>query len=150
MHLSDDELVNGLSGHEEGAELQAAVYARVTTAVSFTRTLGNYLIARPAARAAAHEMTEQTGVPLDAAVVLGLSSHALHVWAADPMLNQVGDYLGKVPLGRINAMSATPGRSWQKLAIMLDGGQRIDLEARGASHALVAAFDQMKGAAAQS
>jgi hypothetical protein len=153
MHLSDDALVSGLTGHEEGAELQAAVYARVTTAVSFTRMLtplGNYLIARPAARAAAHEMTERTGVPLDASVVLGLSSAALHVWAADPMLNQVGDYLGKVPLGRISAMSATPGRSWQKLAITLDGGQRIELEARGASHALVAAFDQMKGAAAQS
>jgi hypothetical protein len=153
MHLNDAELAGGLSGHDEGAELKAAVYARVTTAVGFTRMLsplGNYFIARPAARAAAHQMTEKTGVPLDAAVALGLSAEALHVWGADPMLNRVGDYLGKVPLERISAMTATPGRSWQKLAITLDGGQQIDLEARGASHALVAAFNQMTSAAGQS
>jgi hypothetical protein len=44
-------------------------------------------------------------------------------------------------------MTVTPGRSWQKLSIILDGGHQIDIEARGASHALAAAFDQLKGAA---
>lgn len=79
----------------------AATYARVPTSVGFTRILtplGNYFIARPAARSAAHKITEATEVPLDAAVVLGLSADALHVWSADPMLDQVHDYLGHVPL----------------------------------------------------
>ncbi len=150
MHLKDDELVGGLADQDWGLKLLAATYARVTTAVSFTRMLtplGNYFIARPAARAAARTITEETDVPLDAAVVLGLSPDALHVWSADPMLDQVHDYLGQVPVGRIAAMTVTPGRSWQKLSITLDGGHQIDMEARGASHALAAAFDQLKGAA---
>lgn len=66
-------------------------------AAGFTRMLtplGNYLIARPAARAAAGKITEETGVPLDAAVVLGLSPDALQVWRADPMLDQVSAAAG--------------------------------------------------------
>ena len=112
MHLKDEELVTGLAGQEGGLDLLAATFARVTTAVSFTRMLtplGNYFIARPAARAAAGKITKETDVPLDAAVVLGLSAGALHVWSADPMLNQVGEYLGHVPLERITAIEATPG-----------------------------------------
>ena len=81
---------------------------------------------------------------LDAAVVLGLSASALHVWSADPMLNQVHDYLGHGPLDRITAIDATPGRSWQKLSITMAGGHQIDLEARGAIHQLAAAFDKLK------
>jgi hypothetical protein len=149
VHLNDDELVTGLADQEGGLQLLAAAYARVTTALSFARLtpLGNYLIARPAARAAARTITRETGMPLDAAVVLALSPDALHVWSADPMLNQVHEYLGQVPVGKITAMTVIPGRSWQKLSIILDGGQRVDVEARGASHALAAAFDQMKGTA---
>lgn len=64
-------------------------------------------------RAAAGKKTEETGVPLDAAVVLGLSNVALHVWSADPMLDQVHDHLGHVPLERITTMDSTPGRTWQ-------------------------------------
>lgn len=79
-------------------------------------------------------------MPLDAAVVVGLSSDALHVWSADPMINQVHDYLGYVPLERISAMEVIPGRSWQKTTLTLDKGQQVELEARGPIHALVAAF----------
>ncbi len=143
MHLKDDELVAGLADQVEGEALHAAAYARVPTAVGFTRMLtplGNYFIARPAARSAAGRVTEETGVPLDAAVVLGLSGDALHVWSADPLLDQVYDHLGHVPLERISAMEAAPGRSWQKFTFTLDDGHNVDLEARGAIHALVAAF----------
>ena len=143
MHLKDDELVTGLAGQVEGGALQAAAYARVPTAAGFTRMLtplGNYFIARPAARSAAGKITGETGVPLDAAVVVGLSSDALHVWSADPMINQVHDYLGYVPLERISAMEVIPGRSWQKTTLILDEGQKVELEARGPIHALVAAF----------
>ena len=150
MHLKDEELVTGLAGTEGGQDLLAATYARVPTAVSFTRMLtplGNYFIARPAARAAASKITEETEVPLDAAVVLGLSAAALHVWSADPMLNQVHDYLGHVPLERITAIEATPGRSWQKLSITVEGGHQVELEARGAIHQLTAAFDRLADAA---
>jgi hypothetical protein len=109
--------------------------------------LGNYFIARPAARAAAGKITEETDVPLDAAVVLGLSADALHVWSADPMLNQVNEYLGHVPLERITAIEATPGRSWQKLTITMQGGHQIELEGRGASHQVAAAFGQLRDTA---
>jgi hypothetical protein len=152
VHLRDEELVSGLGDQEGGLNLLAAVYARVTTGVSFTRLLtplGNYLIARPAARAAARTITGETDVPLDAAVVLGLSPDALHVWRADPMVDHVGDHLGHVPLSRITAVTVTPGRSWQKLSISLDGEQQVNIEARGASHALAAAFDKVKAAATQ-
>ena len=97
MHLKDDELVAALGDHADVSALFVATYARVATAVSFTRMLtplGDYLIARPAARAAAHHVTAETDVPLDAAVVLGLSADALHIWSADPILDQVGEYLG--------------------------------------------------------
>lgn len=143
MHLKDDELVTGLADQVEGEALRAAAYARVPTAVGFTRMLtplGNYFIARPAARSAAGKITEETGVPLDAAVVVGLSSDALHVWSADPMINQVYDYLGHVPLERISAMEVIPGRSWQKTTLILDEGQRVELEARGPIHSLAAAL----------
>ena len=143
MHLKDDELISGLSGRDGVPGLLAAVYARVTTAVSFTRMLtplGNYFIARPAARG----ITEETDVPLDAAVVLGLSADALHSWSADPMLDQAGDYLGHVPLDRITGISVTPGRSWQSLTIALDGGHVVNLEARGAAHQLAAEYDKLK------
>lgn len=146
MHLKDEELVTGLAAQEGGLDLLAATFARLGTAVSFTRMLtplGNYFIARPAARAAAGKITEETDVPLDAAVVLGLSADALHVWSADPMLNQVNEYLGHVPLERITAIVATPGRSWQKLTIVMQGGHQIELEGRGASHQLAAAFGKL-------
>ena len=144
MHLKDDELVSGLA-EQAGEPLRAATYARITTGASFAHwltPLGNYLVARPAARSAASKLTEQTGVPLDAAMVLGLSDAALHIWSADPMLNQVHDHLGHVPLDRITAMSAEPGRSWQKVSITVEGDQQLDFEARGAVHALVAAYEQ--------
>ncbi len=139
MHVTDETLAASLSDQLEGETLTEAVYARVDTGVGFTRMLtplGNYFIARPAARSAAKKLTDATDVPLDAAVVLGLSDTALHVWSADPMLNQVHDHLGHVPLERISAMHVTPGRKWQQLSITLDGGQTIELQARGASHAL--------------
>jgi hypothetical protein len=145
MHLKDSELTDKLADQVAGGQLNAAVFARVPTALSFTRMLtplGNYFIARPAARSAAHTITEDTEVPLDAAVVLGLSADALHVWSADPMLNQVHDYLGYVPLERISAMNATPGRKWQLFSITLSGGQEIELEARGAIHELVSSYRQ--------
>jgi hypothetical protein len=147
MHLKDDELITGLADHGDNEPLHAATYARVTTAASFAHWLtpiGNYFIARPAARSAAGKMTEQTGVPLDAAMVLGLSDTALHIWSADPMLNQVHDYLGHIPVERISAMHAEPGRSWQKLTITIEGGHALQLEARGSIHTLVADFDQRR------
>jgi hypothetical protein len=145
MHLKDDELVAGLVSPDI-PPLLAATYARVPTSAGVSRLLGplgNYLIARPAARSAARDITEHTDVPLDAAVVLGLATDALHVWSADPMLDQVHDHLGHVPLDRITAMNATPGRSWQALTITLDDGQEVTLEARGAVHHLVAEFASM-------
>lgn len=75
-HLKDDELVSALSA-EVGQELRAAVYARLDTVFSPARmltALGNYLIARPAARAAAHRITERTDVPLDSAMILGITA----------------------------------------------------------------------------
>lgn len=146
MHLRDDELTSGLTDQIDDGPLRAAVFARVDTAVGFTRMLtplGNYFIARPAARSAAQKVSERTDVPLDAAVVLGLTDRALHVWSADPMLNRVGDHLGHVPIERITAMHVVPGRSWQQLTVTLDSGQTIELEARGAAHALAAAHGQL-------
>jgi hypothetical protein len=55
MHVTDEELATRLSGQLDGESLSHAVYARVDTPVGFTRMLtplGNYLIARPAARSA--------------------------------------------------------------------------------------------------
>ena len=80
MHISDADLVPTLTEQTEGDTLRAAVYARVHTKASFTHwlgPLGNYLIARPAARRSAQETSQETDVPLDAAVVLGLGERAL-------------------------------------------------------------------------
>lgn len=150
MHLKDDELVTGLAGQEGGLDLLAATFARVPTAMSFARMLsplGNYFIARPAARAAAEKITQETDVPLDAGVVLGLSADALHIWSADPMLNQVNEHLGHVPLDRIATIEATPGRAWQKLTLTMKDGHQIELQGRGASHQIAAAFAQIGDAA---
>jgi hypothetical protein len=144
MHLKDNELVSALSG-SLGEDLLAAAYARVHTALSLARVLtplGNYLVARPAARLAAHKVTQETDVPLDAAVVVGITAVALHLWRADPMRNQVGDHLGEVPLTRIKDIAVSPGRSWQPMTITLDGGERIELEGRGAAHTVAHAFKQ--------
>jgi hypothetical protein len=145
MHLKDDQLASALSA-TAGEDLIAAAYARVDTALGFTRVLtplGNYLIARPAARAAAGKITRETSVPLDAAVVIGVSATALHLWTADPMLNQVGDHLGSVPLASVKDITVTPGRSWHPVAITLAGGERVDLEGRGAIHAVASAFREL-------
>ncbi len=83
MHVEDKDLVATLSQQMDGASLTAAVYARVETALSPARwlgPLGNYLVARPAARSAAHEAGERTHIPLDAAVVLAVAARDLHVW----------------------------------------------------------------------
>jgi hypothetical protein len=146
MHLKDDELVTSLSS-SLGEELLASTYARVSTALSVARLMtpiGNYLIARPAARAAAHKITAETSVPMDAAVVIGITATALHLWRADPMLNQVGDHLGEVPLSRVKDITVTPGRSWQPIVITLDGGERIELEGRGAAHVVENVFRQYR------
>jgi hypothetical protein len=144
MHLKDDELVSALS-RSLGEELLAAAYARVSTALSLTRVLtplGNYLIARPAARSAARKITAETAVPMDAAVVVGITADELHLWRADPMLDKVGDHLGAVPLARIADIAVAAGRSWQPMAITLEGGERIELEGRGAAHAVAGIFKE--------
>jgi hypothetical protein len=148
MHIKDDGLVPELS-ESLGENLLAAAYARVNTALGAARVLtpiGNYLIARPAARSAARKITEKTNVPLDAAMVIGLTGGALHVWHADPMVNQVGDHLGEVPLAKIVGITVIPGRSWQHVAITMADGQCIELEGRGAAHALAAEFTRQRPA----
>jgi len=144
MHLKDDELVAALSS-SLGEEVHAAAYARVSTALSVARLMspiGNYLIARPAARVAARKITEDTSVPMDAAVVIAITATALHLWKADPMRNEVGDHLGEVPLSRVKDITVTPGRSWHPVVISLDGGERIELEGRGAAHVIESVFRQ--------
>jgi hypothetical protein len=143
MHLKDDELTSALSS-SLGEDLLAAAYARVSTALGLARELtpiGNYLIARPAARAAARKITKETEVPLDAAMVIGITATALHLWRADPMLNQVGDHIGEVLLSRIAAITVTAGRSWQPMTITMEGGEHIELEGRGAAHAVASTFN---------
>lgn len=145
MHVDDKDLATVLSRQPNGPPLGAAVYARVHTAASFTHwlgPLGNYLIARPAARAAAHRDTERTDMPLDAAIVLGLAADALHVWAADPMLSQVHDHLGSVELTRIAAIRAQPDKSWWPMTITFISEESIELEARGDVSGLLTAFEQ--------
>lgn len=147
MHLKDDELVTGLS-RSLGEDLTAAAYARVNTALGAARyltPLGNYLIARPAARAAARKVTKETAVPLDASVIVGITATALHLWEADPMLDLVREHLGEVPLTRIKDIRVTPGRSWHPMTITLDGGERVELEGRGAAHAVASAFREHRG-----
>lgn len=143
MHIEDEDLISTLSQEADGPPLLAAVYARIATAASFTHwlgPLGNYLVARPAARAAAHRDTERTEMPLDAAVVLGLAPDALHVWSADPMLSQVNDHLGTVDLTRITDISTEIEKSWWPLRIHFTNDESVELEARGDVHGFVSAF----------
>ena len=144
MHLSDDELVEVLSQGLRGGPLLGAVFARVDTAVGWTRMLtplGNYLIARPAARAKAQQVTEETDVPMDAAMVLGVTATDLHVWSADIMLGQVDDHLGAVPRSEIAAVEVGTSKSWQPLTLRLQDGHSIEVQARGGVHQFVSAFD---------
>lgn len=148
MHIDDAHLVPVLSEQLPATPLRSAVYARVDTAARVGRWLGpigNYLIARPAARAAAHQIEAATDVPLDAAVVLGLAMDALHVWVADPMLSQVHDYRGAVPLRHITGMQAAIAKTWQPLTITVEDGQAFTLEARGDVHGFVAAYRELTG-----
>jgi hypothetical protein len=142
MHVRDEDLVETLSAQVDDGPLLGAVYARVDTAVGFTRMftpLGNYLIARPAARAKAQQVTDETDVPLDAAMVLGMTAGAMHVWSADPMLGQVHDHLGSVPRDVLAGIDVGAGRSWQPLTLNLADGHRIEVEARGNVHQFVTA-----------
>lgn len=93
---------------------------------------------------AARKVTEKTDVPLDAAVVVGITVAALHLWRADPMLNQVGDHLGEVPLTGIKEIAVASGRSWQPMTITLEGGECIQLEGRGAAHVVANVFRQYR------
>jgi hypothetical protein len=146
MHVADKDLTTSLAEQADG--LTAAVYARFETALSPSRwlgPLGNYLIARPAARTAALAAQERTDVPLDAAVVLGLTDAELHVWAADPMLSHVNDHLGSVPLERVAGVSAEVGKSWWPLKLELTDGESVEMSARGDVRAFLAAFEQRAG-----
>jgi hypothetical protein len=145
MHVADKDLVSALSQPAGAPPLVAAVYARVTSPAGFTRALGplgNYLIARPAARAAAHRASERTDLPLDAAVVLGLAPGVLHVWSADPMTSHVHDHLGSVETEKIAAIRAETGKSWWPLTITFAGGEPLELQARGDVSGFVAAFEE--------
>lgn len=142
MHVEDKDLTTALAEQAAGP-LLGAVYARKDTPAGAARwlgPLGNYLIARPVARAAAHKDTEAVGLPLDAAVVLGATTSDLHVWAADPMLSQVKDHLGSVPLSRVTGASATPGKGWWDLTLTFGDDEAVELQARGDVPGLVAAL----------
>ena len=143
MHVDDKDLPAVLSGQPPHESLAAAVYARIETPASPARllgVLGNYLVVRPAARAAASRATERTDLPLDAAVVLGVGVGALHVWSADPMRSHVGDHLGSIALERIAEIAAETGKSWWPLAMDFVDGESLRLSARGDVPGLVAAF----------
>ncbi len=145
MHVQDKDLITTLSGHEGAPTLSAAVYARVDTAAGPARylgPLGNYLVARPAARAKAREMTERTDLPLDAAVILGVGGDELHVWSADPMLSQVKDHLGSVPLADLAGAASEPGKGWSTLTLRFADGDAIELQARGDVSGLVRALER--------
>ncbi len=148
MHVDDKDLTAVLSGQLQPGSLAAAVYARIETAASPARllgVLGNYLVVRPAARAAAAHATERTDLPLDAAVVLGLGGGELHVWSADPMRSQVDDHLGSIALERIAEIAAETGKSWWPLTIDFADGESLRLSARGDVPGLVAAFHAARG-----
>ena len=141
MHVVDADLPATLSSElaEDGPVL-AAVYARTPTAVGVARwlgPLGNYLVARPAARAKAHGIQDRTELPLDAAVVFALTRDDLHVWSADPMLSQVHDHLGSLPRARLLAVETEASKSWWPVTLRLDGGEEVSLEARGDVRAFV-------------
>jgi hypothetical protein len=147
MHVKDADLARALTEQLGDETIIVAAFARVDTALSPARMLsplGNYLIARPAARSAAKKITEQTDLPLDAAVVFGISDSALHVWTADPMLNRVGDHLGQIPLDRITSITVEGGKTWQPFTITLADGQTVELEGRGSVHALAAELDKLR------
>lgn len=143
MHLSD-ELVEVLSQSLPGGPLLGAVFARVDTAMGWTRMLtplANYLIARPAARAKAQQVTEETDVPMDAAMVLDVTATDLHVWSADIMLGQVDDHLGAVPRSEFAAVEVGTGKSWQPLTLRLQDSHTIEVQARGGVHQFLSAFN---------
>jgi hypothetical protein len=149
MHVPDKDLVSVLSQQADTPPLAAAVYARFTSPAGFARRLGplgNYLVARPAARTAAHRASARTDIPLDAAVVLGLAPGALHVWSADPMTSRVHDHLGSVDTGRIAAIRAETGKSWWPLTITFPDGEPLELQARGDVSGFVAAFEDHQAA----
>lgn len=149
MHIKDEELTSALSPGLEGEALLAAAYVKVHTSLSAARylsPLGNYLIARPAARSAAKKITEETEFPLDAAMVFGITADALHVWRADPMLNQVTDHIGHIPLTRISDFTVQAGHSWQPFTIKLEDGHEIKLEGRGGVHQIESEFRKLKTA----
>jgi hypothetical protein len=148
MHIKDNDLSSALSEQLGDEKVLAAAYARVTTALGAARMLsplGNYLIARPAARSAARKITESTDLPLDAAVVFGVTDQALHVWRADPMLNQVHDHIGQVPLSQVLDITVEAGRSWQPMRITLSGGEVVELQARGAAHVIATVVKDQRG-----
>ncbi len=143
MHVKDKDLIETLSGLEGGPTIEAAAYARMNTAVGASRwlgPLGNYLVARPAARAKAHAATERTDLPLDAAVVLAVGGGELHVWSADPMLSQVHDHLGAVALSEIADASTEPSKNWWPLTLRFVDGDEVALQARGDVSGLTAAL----------
>ncbi len=147
MHVADKDLVETLSQQPGAPRLVAAVYARVNTPLGFTRWLGppgNYLLARPAARAAAHRDSARTDMPLDAAVILGLGADALHVWAADPMLSQVNDHLGSMELARIATIQTETGKTWWPLTITFEDDESVELQARGDVRSFVSAFQHAR------
>lgn len=147
MHVEDKDLVPSLSEQAGPAGLEAAVYARIETPLSPARwlgPLGNYLVARPAARAAAHRATEKTELPLDAAIVLGVGGNELHVWSADPMLSQVKEHLGSVPVARITKMTTEIRKGWWSLTLAFAEGETLELSARGDVSGLAAAFERQR------
>jgi hypothetical protein len=149
MHIKDGELVAELSKQLDGEQLLAAAYVRVHTSLTvanYLGPLGNYLIARPAARSAARKVSEETDFPLAAAMVFGISADALHIWRADPMLNQVTDNLGHIPLEKISAFAVTAGQSWQPFTVTLADGHAINLEGRGSVFQIETEFNRLKAA----
>jgi hypothetical protein len=148
MHAKDAELADALTEQLGDEKIVAAAYVRVDTALGPARMLsplGNYLIARPAARSAAKKITEETDIPLDAAVVFGVGDNSLHVWTADPMLNRVGRHLGRIPLDRIASIKVESGKTWQPVTITMADGKSVELAGRGSIHAVAAELDKRKG-----
>jgi len=141
--ITDDVLTTTLSKSITGPPLQGAVFCRFRTAftaANYLGPLGMYMISRPAAASKAAEVTKETGVPLDSAVVFGVSSEALFIWSADPMLSLVKSYLGSILRSKIATVTTTPGTSWQQICVELKDGGKIEVEARGGVHAFVSAF----------
>jgi hypothetical protein len=141
--ITDDVLTETLSKSITGPPLQGAVFCRFRTAftaANYLGPLGLYLISKPAAASKAAEVTKETGVPLDSAVVFGVNSDALFIWSADPMLSLVKSFLGAIPRSKIVSVTTSPGTSWQEVCITLESGGKIEIEARGGVHAFVSAF----------